>query len=467
VSAPEPAPSLEPGDRRAATRRDPVDLLALPPLRAVLRLATPTTFVMVLATATNVLYTYFVSRLGAEAIAAVSLVFPIALLAGTAMNGGLGGGAASAIARSLGAGRTRHAAEISEHAIALALAIGVTFGLVMAVGGTTVFRMMGGDGAVLDLAVSFSRITFGGAVVTFFGGMLDSVLRGEGNVRVSAIWSSVSLALQMVLTPICMFTLGFGLPGAAIALIGSQALACIPRARFVFGGGGLVHPAPWPRRVHATPLGEILRVGVPASLSTIINYAGLMILTGVVARLGTAHLAAWGLCTRFDFLLMSFAFGFATAVLTLVGLTTGARRPERARVYVARAGGFIVALLSVPAAILWWRPSLWLGLFSQDPEIHAVGAQYFRLVGPSYPFVAVSMVLAFAFQGLGRAMIPLAWMSVRVLAVLGISIFCTQRLGLGERAVFATIAAGNVTSAVVMVTLFRATERRIRRAAAA
>jgi putative MATE family efflux protein len=452
-------------DGPVAARSDPVDLLAMPPLRAVLRLAAPTTFVMLLATATNVLYTYFVSRLGAEAIAAVSLVFPIALLAGTAMSGGLGGGAASAIARALGAGRHQHAVEISEHAIALAITIGVTFGLVMFAGGRAVFQAMGGEGTVLDLAVSFSRITFGGAVVTFFGGMLDSVLRGEGNVRVSSIWSSASLALQMVLTPVFMFTLGFGLPGAAIALIGSQSLACIPRARFVFGGGGLVHPAPWPRRLHATPLGEILRVGVPASLSTIINYAGLMILTGVVARLGTAHLAAWGLCTRFDFLLMSFAFGFAAAVLTLVGLSTGARRPERARVYVVNAGVFIVLLLSIPAAVLWWRPALWLGLFSHDPEIHEVGAAYFRLVGPSYPFVAVSMVLAFAFQGLGRAVIPLAWMSVRVLAVLAISIVCTQRLGLGERAVFATIAAANMTSAVVMITLFRATERRLRPAA--
>jgi putative MATE family efflux protein len=452
-------------DRPGATRSDPVDLLAMPPLRAVLRLAMPTTLVMLLATATNVLYTYFVSRLGAEAIAAVSLVFPIALLAGTAMGGGLGGGAASAIARALGAGLRQHAVEISEHAIVLAIAIGVAFGLLMFVGGATVFRAMGGDGAVLDLAVSFSRITFGGAAVTFFGAMLDSVLRGEGNVRVSSIWSSASLGLQMILTPVFMFTLGFGLPGAAIALIGSQALACIPRARFVFGGGGIVHPAPWPRRLRAKPLGEILRVGVPASLSTIINYAGLMVLTGVVARLGTAHLAAWGLCTRFDFLLMSFAFGFAAAVLTLVGLSTGARRPERARVYVANAGVFIVVLLSIPAAVLWWRPTLWLGLFSQDPEIHEVGTAYFRLVGPSYPFVAVSMVLAFAFQGLGRAVIPLAWMTVRVLAVLAISIVCTQRLGLGERAVFATIAAANMTSAVVMITLFRATERRLRPAA--
>jgi putative MATE family efflux protein len=426
-----------------------------------LRLAVPTTLVMVLATATNVLYTFFVSRLGAEAIAAVSLVFPISLLASTAMTGGLGGGAASGIARALGAGHREHAVDVAEHAVALAAIIGVVLAVLMALGGPALFALMGGTGEVRAAAVTFARVVFGGALITFVSAMLDSTLRGEGNVRVPAIWSSVSLGLQIVLTPLCMFWGGLGLVGAAVALVASQAIALVPRARFVYGGGGLLRPRMWPRRLRAAPLREILRVGVPASLSTIINYLGLMVLTSVVARLGTAHLAAYGLCTRFDFLLMSFAYGFAAAVLTLVGLTTGARRPDRARLYVTRAGACIVVLLSVPAFVLWWQPHLWMDLFSRDPEIHAVGAVYFRIVGPSYPFVAVSMVLAFAFQGLGRALIPLAWMTVRVVGVLATSIVCTQSFGMGEQAVFTAVAVANVLSALIMLGLFRATERRI------
>ena len=91
-------------------------------MRAVLKLATPMTFVMLVATTTNVLYTYYVSRLGADAIAAVSLVFPITLLVTTTMNGGLGAGATSGIARALGAGQPARAAAIAEHALAIAAA---------------------------------------------------------------------------------------------------------------------------------------------------------------------------------------------------------------------------------------------------------------------------------------------------------------------------------------------------------
>jgi Na+-driven multidrug efflux pump len=178
-----------------------------------------------------------------------------------------------------------------------------------------------------------------------------------------------------------------------------------------------------------------------------------MILTGVVARLGTPDLAAYGLGTRLDFLLLSFAFGVSAAVLTMVGLAVGAGRADRAAQYVRAACLLIVGLLAAAGGLLWWRPSLWMGIFTDDPGILAVGATYFRVVGPSYPFVGLSMVLAFAFQGLGRATPPLIVMAVRMPLVLVLAFWCV-RAGLGEGAVFATIAAGNVLSSVVMAALF-------------
>lgn len=434
-------------------------LLSLPPLRAVARLAAPTTLVMLVAALSNVLYTWYVSRLGPDSIAAVSLVFPLSLVAITAMNSGIGGGSASAIARALGAGDEAAADSAAEHGLALSVVVGLAFAGLMLAAARTVFGWMGGGGAVLDRAVPFARIVFGGATVTFLSGMFDAILRGEGNVRVPAIWSTASLLLQMAVTPLLVFGAGLGLPGAAIATIASQGLATVPRAMHVLGGRGLVHPRPWPRRPSRDTLREILRVGVPASLSTTINYVGIMVLTGVVARLGTSDLAAYGLGTRLDFLLLSVVFGVASAVLTLVGLATGAGRPDRAVEYVHAATSLIAALLALPAALLWWRPSLWTSLFTSDPGILAVGESYFTLVGPSYPFVGVSMVLAFAFQGLGRATAPLAVMATRVPLVLATAIACTRWLGLGERAVFATIAAGNVLAAVVLGAAFLRVQR--------
>src|SRR5439155_805044 len=154
-----------------------------PVLAAVVRLAAPTTLVMAVAAVSNVVYTYFVSRLGMEAIGAVSLVFPVSLLAITAMAGGIGAGASSAVARALGAGRRGEAAALAGQALVLSVVIGLGFGLVVQVAAPALFRAMGARGAVHASATLFARVLFGGAALTFLGGMFDSVLRGEGNVR--------------------------------------------------------------------------------------------------------------------------------------------------------------------------------------------------------------------------------------------------------------------------------------------
>src|SRR5262249_7945359 len=240
---------------------------------------------------------------------------------------------------------------------------------------------------------------FGGAAITFLGGMFDSVLRREGNVRVPAIWSTTSLVLQIACTPLYMFVFGWGLVGAALAMLACQLVATVARAFWVLGGRAGVRPV---LRFTLAPLREILRVGVPAALSTSVSNVGLMALTAVVPRLGKADLAAYGLGTRLDFLLMSFGFGFGAAVLTLVGLATGAGRFDRVNSFVTRAAAIAVVFLGIPGIIVWWRPALWLGLFTDDVGIHAVGTQYFRIIGPTYPFIGISMVIAFAFQGLGR-----------------------------------------------------------------
>ena len=406
---------------------------------------------MAVSAVSNVVYTYFVSRLGVDAIGAVSLVFPVSLLAITAMGGGIGTGATSAVARALGGNAPKRAATLAGQALVLAVALGLGFALAAWLGTPALFHAMGASGAVHAGAVAFASVLFGGAAITFFGMMLDSVMRGEGNVRVPATWSTVSLVLQMAVTPLFMFRFGWGLIGGALAMLACQAVAILPRLLWVFGGRGVVQPVFTTADAGLAPVREILRVGVPAALATSVNNAGLMVLTAVVARLGTSDLAAYGLGTRLDFVLMSLAYGVAAGVLTLVGLATGASRPDRVRAFVGRGIAIAVALLAVPGIVVFVRPSLWMGTFTDDAGIRAIGAQYFRIVGPTYPLLGASMIVSFAFQGLGRATLPLLVMVVRVAAVLAAAIVCTSVFGLGERAVFTCIAAGNVAGAVVLL----------------
>lgn len=432
----------------------------MPPLVAIARLAVPTTLVMALAAVSNVASTWFVSRLGTEAIGAVSLVFPVSLLVTTAMAGGVGVGASSAVARACGGGRTAEAGAIAGHALGIAVAVGLVLALAAWHGAEPLFRAMGAEGAVLEGAVLVARVTFGGSAVTFLAGMFDSVLRGEGNVRLPAFCSSASLLGQIVVTPLAMFGLGLGLLGAPAAMLACQLVSLVPRAWWVLGGRGAVRPRLASHRGWA-PTRAILAVGVPAALSASIANLGTLVLTTIFAGLGSAQLAAYGLVTRFDFVLLSIAFGVGAAVLTLVGMAAGARRLDRVRAFVLRGGALIVAMLLVPAVVLACRPVLWLGLFTGDAAVHAVGEGYFRLVGPSYPLLGVSMVVAFAFQGLGRAGVPMVFLAVRVTGVVAAALVLTRFGGYGERAVFAAVALGNVVSAAGMAWLYGRLERRL------
>lgn len=429
-------------------------LLAQSPLRAVVTLAIPTTAVMFIAATSNVLHTYFVSRLGDESIAAVSLVFPISLIVITVISGGLGAGVASGVARALGAGRKEEARAVAEHAFALTWVGAIVFTVGFELGARALFRAMGGGGEILRQATLFGRTLFAGIAIPFFVGTLDSIMRGEGNVRIPAVCATLSLVLQIVLTPLFMFVAGMGLIGAPLATVAGQFIGALPRARYVFGGSGAVRPRAWPRQLARRHFAEILRVSVPSSLASTLNHAALIVLTGTLAHMGGSHLAAYGLGTRLDFLLFSLGYGVALATLTLVGMATGAGRADLVRQYVLRSVLLVASLVSVPILLVVYEPGLWLGIFTDDPEIHRIGSLYFRIVGPTYLFAVMSMTLASTFQGLGRATIPLTVMVGRVSLLIGIAIVLTRALGYGARPVFFLVAAVNVASCSLLTMLF-------------
>jgi putative MATE family efflux protein len=436
-------------------------LLAQNPLRAVVTLAMPQTMVMLIAATSNVLHTYFVSRLGDESIAAVSLVFPISLIVITVISGGLGAGVASGVARALGAGRKEEARSVAEHALAMTWIGAVVFTVGFELGSRSLFRVMGGSGEILRQATLFARTLFAGLAIPFFVGTVDSIMRAEGNVRVPAACATLSLVLQIVLTPLFMFVAGMGLIGAPLATVAGQFVGAVLRALYVFGGRGIIRPRLWPHRLARKHFAEILRISVPSSVAATLNHAALIVLTGTFAHMGSTHLAAYGLGTRLDFLLFSLGYGVALATLTLVGMATGAGRTDLVRQYVLRTVFLVVSVVAVPTFLVVWKPGLWLGLFTDDPEIHRVGAEYFHIIGPTYLFAVTSMTLASTFQGLGRATIPLVVMVARVSLLIGIALVLTRVLDYGARPVFFLVAAVNVTSCSLLTAMFVRTVRRM------
>src|SRR5262245_42940387 len=144
----------------------------------------------------------FVGRLGAEALAGVSLGFPLVMLMTTLSAGAYGGGVASGIARALGAGRSEHAARLAGTALGMSALLGLAWSAVMLSFGRSFYAALGATGAALEAAVVYSDALFLGAVPFWLSSAAASILRGGGNAAYPATAGAAGGLVTLVVSPL-------------------------------------------------------------------------------------------------------------------------------------------------------------------------------------------------------------------------------------------------------------------------
>src|SRR5262245_7027386 len=404
----------------AVTRR----LLEGPIVGTLLRLAAPNVVVLAVQTTVNVLEAYFVGGLGTDALAGVSLVFPLIMLMQTMSAGGMGGGVASAVARALGAGRRRDADALVVHALVVATAMGALFTVGMLASGPALFRFMGGREGALAAAMSYSAVIFGGAIAVWSFNILGSVVRGTGNMMLPAGVVVGGGIVVIPLSPALIYGLGplpaLGVAGAGLAMVTYYVAGSAVLAGYLASGRGLVHlGGPWPRLRWAL-FWEILRVGAPGAFNTIQTNLTQVLLMASVGAYGTAALAGYGMGARLEYLQIPLVFGMGSALVTMVGTNFGAGQRARAQRVAWIGAGVAAGVTGTIGLIAALVPGLWLGRFGSDPEVLAAGATYLRIVGPTYGFFGLGLALYFASQGAGRLLWPVLGGTGRLLvAVIG------------------------------------------------
>ena len=379
--------------------------------RTLLWLAAPNVLVMVLQAAVSTLDAVFVGWLGSAALAGVSIVFPLVMLMQTMSAGGMGGGVASAVARALGGGRRADADALVIHAIVIALVMGGAFTLALELAGPALYRAMGGTDEVLAAAVTYSRVLFGGAVAYWLFNTLGSAIRGSGNMAVPAAVMVATGIVYLALSPALILGWGplprLGIAGAAAASVFSFGLGSLVLLAFLYSGRSLVRPALRGQGLRRGLFWEILRVGAPGSLNTVLTNLTVVVLTALVGPFGATALAGYGLGARLEYLQIPIVFGLGSGLVTMVGTSVGAGDRARA-VRVAWVGSAMAAgitgVIGILAALF---PLAWLGLFTTDPGVLAAGTRYLTIVGPFYGFFGAGLALYFASQGAGRLLWPL------------------------------------------------------------
>jgi putative MATE family efflux protein len=397
----------------AAPRFDPRTraLLEGPIVSTLLRLATPNVLVMFVQAAVGLIETYFVAKLGTDALAGVALVFPVLMLMQMMSAGAMGGGISSAIARALGAGRRRDANALVVHALAIAVGFGLLFMLAMLAGGRWLYSLMGGSGASLTAALSYSNVVFSGAILIWVFNSLSNVIRGTGNMAVPAVVTSVGAAALIPLSPCLIFGWGLfprlGIAGGAIAVIAYYVTGSIALVAYLRAGRSVVRLSFVGLRLRWPLFRDILQVGAVAALITVQTNLTIVIATAFVGRFGPAAIAGYGTGSRLEYLLIPLVFGLGGPLVAMVGTNIGAGQRDRALRAAWIGAGIAAGLTEVIGLGAAAFPHAWLSLFDTDPAMLDAGSRYLHAVGPFYGLFGLGLALYFASQGAGRLLWPL------------------------------------------------------------
>jgi len=418
-------------------------MLEAPILPVLLRLASPGIILVVFQSAVSIADIYFIGRLGTEPLAGVALVFPLVMLLQMISAGAMGGGVSSAVARALGGGNERQARSLVVHAAVIALAMGLLFTLLLLTFGSGIFRLLGGKGAVLTLALEYSDMLFAGATLVWLTNTCASLLRGSGNTLAPALALIVAAFVHIPLSAGLVLGAGglpaLGIAGAAVAYLIAQICSTAVMAAILWRSA--LRPRREHLRLEARLFREILRVGVISSVNATQTVLTSVILTGLVGRHGTAALAGYGVGLRLELLQVPLVFAVGQALVVMVATHIGAGRAARAK-RIAWTGALLSSgiggAIGLGAAFF---PEQWVRLFSADPGVIDSGSSYLRIVGPLYPLFGLGVALYFASQGSGRVA-PLVLAGSARLAIVIAGGTAAVALGAPLTAIFSVIAVG-------------------------
>ncbi|WP_212304093.1 MATE family efflux transporter [Agrobacterium tumefaciens] len=399
------------------SQKTPRGILHGPITPTLFRLALPTVVVLVVQTFVGVAETYFVSFLGTEALAGVTLVFPVLMLMQMMSNGGIGGGVSSAVARALGANRHADADGLVWHSIVLATVFGAIFSVAAIFLGPVLYRSMGGTGETLSAALLYSGIVFAGSIPIWITALLSAALRGAGNVNVPALVIIAGAFLLLVLSPPLIFGWGpipqLGVAGGGAAVFIYYLIAALVLVLYVCSSSS-------PLKFKIVPLQgrlfkDILGVGLPSAVGTIQVNLTVTFVTSAVGHFGADAIAGFGIASRLDYLQIPIIFGLGTAIVTMVGINIGAGQIERARRVAWVGAGIAFGLTQTIGILATLFPMTWMRLFTADPDVQQLGSQYLQIVAPAYGAVGLGLALYFASQGLKRVLLPVLAGTVRMI----------------------------------------------------
>jgi len=434
---------------------------------AVIVLAIPMVMEMSMESLFAVVDVFFVSQLGATAVATVGLTESmLTIIYSVAM--ALCIGATATVARRIGEKDTEGASVTAVQVIAVGIVVSAALGAFGAMNARSLLKMMGADAAVLGPSANFSVIMLGGSASVMLLFLMNAIFRASGDAAIAMRVLWLANGINLVLDPCLIFGLGpfpeLGVVGAAVATTTGRTTAVLVQLALLFWGRRRISIAARHLKLVPSVMWTVCRLSGTGLLQILIGTSSWIGLVRVISSFGSTALAGYTIGIRTILFALLPSWGLANAAATMVGQGLGAGKPDRAEQAVWAACRYNLAFLGSIGAMFAIFTQPIVGIYTSDPAIAAHAIACLRIVSLGFVFYAFGMVLTQSFNGAGDTWTPTLinigcfWMWEIPLAWL-----LALKLGFGPAGVYAAVMIAFSTVAVVSAVLFRRGKWKVKR----
>jgi putative MATE family efflux protein len=387
-----------------------IEMITGDPKKAIVKLALPMMFSMLLIMLYNLADSVWVAGLGSDALAAIGFITPLFMVL-IGLGNGIGAGANSLVARYIGAENHAEANNAALHGIVLSVIVSVIFTVLIEVFMVPILQFMGA-GETIQYAMDYSYIIFGFLFVFVYSGVASAIFRSEGDMRRATIAIAVTAIMNIILDPLFIYVLNLGIAGAAWATVISATLSCVVMSYWIWGKRDLYLDLSFKNFHYSSKMMiDTLQVAIPSTLENIVFSALAIIINSMlVMASGTEAVAVYTASMRIVQLAMIPLLGLGTAVLTVSGVAYGAHNHENlktAHSYSIKLGFAISIALGI---VMFIFSSQVAGMFSYTEASQALAPEIASAISVLSLFVLAiphGMMSSMMFQGVGKGVYSL------------------------------------------------------------
>ena len=432
------------------------DFTETPLGKSIFLLAVPMVLEMVMESVFAVVDIFFVSKLGADAVAVVGLT-ESAMSIVYALGVGLGMATTALVSRRIGEKKSKEAGMVAFQAIAIGIIISLLIGIPGFFFAKDFLNLMGATDLMIENGYWYPAIMFGGNMVIMLLFINNAVLRSSGDAALSMRVMWIANIINLILDPLLIFGIGpfpeLGLMGAAIATTTGRGIAVLYQLYILFRGKHRIKLYLDSIRFRAGIMLKLLRISGGGILQNLIATSSWIFLVRIISVSGPDALAGYTIAIRIIIFALLPAWGLSNAASTLVGQNLGAKSPDRAERSVWVTGYANMIFMGLLSLILIAVPEFWIKIFIDDPQVIAFGVECLRIISYGFIVYGLGMVLIQGFNGSGDTITP-TWINFFAFWLLEIPLAYMLAIVFDMGLVGACIAIITAESSLTLISFF-------------